>query len=112
MADQSAPALAVVPAHVQDAGRFVQQTAEALISGIHSGDKEIQGLMSTWKGAAASAYLAGWEETRRGALEVLEALRSLAELLGVTATMFTEQDETGAAGVAGADNPSTRLLNM
>jgi hypothetical protein len=52
MTDSQAPTttFAVVPAEVTDAGRFVQQTAEALVNGIRSADAEVQGLMSTWKG--------------------------------------------------------------
>ncbi|MFI5783731.1 WXG100 family type VII secretion target [Nocardia sp. NPDC051570] len=107
MTDQASTSFAVVPAAVQDAGRFVQATAEALVSGIHSADREIQGLMGTWRGQAASAYMAGWEETRKGALEVLEALDRMAELLGVTAVTFTDTDQSGATGMA-----STGLLDM
>ncbi|MEG8182582.1 WXG100 family type VII secretion target [Nocardia terpenica] len=88
--------LAVVPAEVADAGRFVQETAENLIRGIHSADADVQGLMDTWKGQAADAYIGGWEETRTAALEVLDALSAMAELLGVSAARFTETDQGNA----------------
>lgn len=85
--------LAVVPTEVADAGRFVQETAEGLIRGVHSADADIQALMSTWQGKAADTYLKGWEETRKGALEVLDALAAMADLLGVSAARFTEVDQ-------------------
>lgn len=87
------PTFSVVPAEVQDAGRFVQETAEALVGGIRAADSEISGLMATWRGGAADAYLAGWEEGKKGALEVLDALKAMAELLGVVAVNYADVDD-------------------
>lgn len=91
---------AVIPAAVTDAGKFTQDTATALRNGIRSTDSEIQALMTTWKGQAAAAYLAGWEETKKGALDVLEALAGMADALGVTAVAFTDIDDRRAADTA------------
>lgn len=88
--------LAVVPTEVADAGRFVQETAENLIRGVRSADADIQALMDTWQGKAADTYLMGWEEARKGALEVLGALSAMADLLGVSAAKFTETDSGNA----------------
>lgn len=96
MSDASATTFAMVPDTVRSAGAFVQQTAESLVAGIHSADSEVQGLASTWKGAAADAYAEGWEDTRKAALEVLEALHTMAELLGMTAASITDQDTSRA----------------
>jgi WXG100 family type VII secretion target len=95
MADQTS--FVVVPAAVSDTGRFVQDTASALRSGVRSADTEIASLLTTWKGGAADTYAAGWEETKAGALEVLDALATMADLLGVTATGFTDLDQRRAA---------------
>ncbi|MFC6011117.1 WXG100 family type VII secretion target [Nocardia lasii] len=102
MTDSQSPAttFAIVPADVSDAGKFVQQTATALVNGIRSADLEIQGLMSTWKGRASAAYLAGWDEARDGAVDVLEALETMAELLGVTAVAASDVDDRNAADTA------------
>lgn len=103
MTDSPAPAaLAVVPAEVADAGAFVQQTADALIGGIRSADTEVQDLMATWKGPAADAYLVGWEEVRQGAMDTLQALSSMADLLGVTAATFDRTDQDNAAALRAA----------
>ncbi|WP_084526732.1 WXG100 family type VII secretion target [Nocardia vaccinii] len=97
MPDASASTFVMVPDTVRSAGAFVRQTAESLVSGVHSADSEVQGLTATWKGGAADAYVAGWEETRKAALEVLDALHTMADLLGVTAAAITDQDATRAA---------------
>ncbi|MEV6059350.1 WXG100 family type VII secretion target [Nocardia asteroides] len=115
MTGEQAPAtvFAVVPAEVADAGKFVQQTATALVNGIRSADNEIQGLTATWKGRAADAYLAGWQEARDGAVDVLEALETLAELLGVTAVAASEVDVRNAAETAALGNShSVPMLNI
>ncbi|MET8429716.1 MULTISPECIES: WXG100 family type VII secretion target [unclassified Nocardia] len=83
----------VVPADVTDAGRFVQLTAEELIRGVKSLDAEVTSLLTTWKGNSADQYRHGWEEVHAGAHDVLEALKSMAELLGVSATMYTDMDQ-------------------
>lgn len=90
----------VVPAVVSDTGRFVQDTASSLRSGVQSADTEVTALLTTWKGNAADAYSVGWEETKAGALEVLDALATMADLLGVSATGFTDLDERRAADTA------------
>ncbi|WP_067664713.1 WXG100 family type VII secretion target [Nocardia miyunensis] len=95
-----ATSFTMVPETVRAAGTYVQQTAEALVSGVHNADSEVQGLTATWKGAAADAYVAGWEETRKAALEVLDALHTMADLLGVTAASITDQDTTRATATA------------
>ncbi|BCK57321.1 WXG100 family type VII secretion target [Nocardia wallacei] len=104
MADtgNSAPAsFAVVPDHVRDTGQFVQQTAQALISGLRSADTEVQGLMSTWTGRAADSYSLGWDEARQAAIDVLEALETMAELLGVTIESFTDLENNNTADLTG-----------
>ncbi|MFR9769082.1 WXG100 family type VII secretion target [Nocardia sp. SC052] len=96
---QASPFL-VVPATVSDAGKYVQDTATALRNGVRMADTEVQALMTTWKGTAARAYLAGWEETKKGALDVLDALAAMAELLGVAAVGYSDIDDRRAADTA------------
>ena len=86
----------VVPEHVSDAGRYVQAVAQELVTGVRSADGEVAALMSTWTGGAATAYLAGWEETRQGAIQTLEALADMAELLGVVSETRTAADQSNA----------------
>jgi WXG100 family type VII secretion target len=95
--------LSVVPVNVEGFGRFAYQVATELRSGSASLDVEVQGLMSGWKGAAADAYLAGWEEMHRGAVEVWEALFELAEKLGITAETYRAVDTARASGISSLD---------
>lgn len=92
--------LGLIPAEVSDAGQYVQQTARSMIDGIRRADTEVAGLMSSWSGSAAEAYRAGWEETRAGALQVLEALHDVGELLGVYVAEIDKADTTRAEGLA------------
>jgi uncharacterized protein YukE len=94
----------VVPATVTDAGRFAQDTATALRHGIRAMDTEIAALMTTWKGDAADAYLAGWH----GALAVFDAVTGMADALGVTAADFADLDARRAA----ATTRITSSLNL
>ncbi|WP_280430101.1 WXG100 family type VII secretion target [Nocardia brasiliensis] len=100
MTDKSTAEIGLVPADVTDAGQYVQQTAQALIDGVRSADTEVAGLMSSWSGAAADAYLAGWEETRAGALEVLRALHDVGALLGVYVAEIDASDTRRAETLA------------
>ena len=97
MADPAdSAALQVVPDHVLDAGKFVQLTADQLVNALHSLDTDIDAVLGVWKGHSATAYRAGWDETKQGAVEVLDALSTIAELLGVTTATFVEQDDSNA----------------
>jgi WXG100 family type VII secretion target len=89
-------AFALVPEHVSDAGRYVQQTAQNLISGVRSASAEVDGLMSSWRGAAATAYAAAWDETHAAALDVFESLAGMADLLGVVVDRTAATDTTNA----------------
>ncbi|MFI1459255.1 WXG100 family type VII secretion target [Nocardia carnea] len=88
--------LQVVPAEVVDAGQYVQQTADTLVNALHSLDTDIDGLLGVWKGLSASSYQAGWQETKQGAVNVLEALAKIADLLGVNSRTYVEQDESNS----------------
>jgi WXG100 family type VII secretion target len=90
------PALQVVPDEVVDAGQFVQQTADALVNALGSLDTDIDGLFEVWKGVSATSYRAGWQETKQGAITVLDALANIAELLGVNSRTYVEQDDSNS----------------
>ncbi|MFD0363565.1 WXG100 family type VII secretion target [Nocardia sp. GCM10030253] len=95
----------VVPAEVTDAGRYVQLTAEELVNGLRSIDADVNRLLENWTGNAATSYRSGWDETRKGAETVLEALATLAELLGVVADTHVDLDTQRAASTSSLDLP-------
>ncbi|MEU4345339.1 WXG100 family type VII secretion target [Nocardia sp. NPDC023852] len=92
----SPTAFVVVPEHVCDAGRYIQQTAQNLISGLRAASAEVDGLMTSWRGTAATAYAGAWDETHTAALGVFEALADMAELLGVVVERSVATDTTNA----------------
>ncbi|WP_158675555.1 WXG100 family type VII secretion target [Nocardia stercoris] len=97
----NAAEFAIVPTDVSDAGKFAQDTATNLIAGIQSADADVKALEATWKGNAARAYIIGWESARAAAVEVLDALTAMGELLGVTVAQLDAQDARNAADIAG-----------
>ncbi|MFE3545541.1 WXG100 family type VII secretion target [Nocardia sp. NPDC059177] len=99
---------AVVPAEVTDAGKYVQLVAESLVNGLRSLDSDITALLETWKGYSAEMYGTAWIETKQGADEVLEALSTMARLLGVTSQTLSDQDTARAA----AHEPLASTLDL
>ncbi|WP_280493957.1 WXG100 family type VII secretion target [Nocardia asiatica] len=93
MTTDGATPFAIVPEHVSDAGRYVYDTAQTLISGVRSTDAEVEALLVTWRGTASDAYAAGWSEVRQGVVEVLEALSEMAEALGVVSARLDAVDQ-------------------
>ncbi|WP_051407572.1 WXG100 family type VII secretion target [Nocardia sp. CNY236] len=104
-AASSSTTFVVVPEYVSDAGRYVQQTAQNLVSGLRSASAEVDGLMTSWRGVAADAYAGAWDETHRAALEVFEALAEMAELLGVVVNRAAAADTTAADGFGSLSLP-------
>lgn len=95
----------VVPAEVTDAGRYIQLTAQELVNGLRAIDGDVNRLLENWSGNSATAYRVGWDETSMGAQTVLEALATLAELLGVVADTHVELDAQRASATSSLDLP-------
>ncbi|MBL1075243.1 WXG100 family type VII secretion target [Nocardia sp. 2] len=95
----------VIPDDVQGFGRAAYRIADELRSASAGLDGEVQGLMTTWKGAAADSYLAGWDEMHRGALDVWDTLFELAAKLGITAENFQQADTDFGAAVSSLNLP-------
>jgi WXG100 family type VII secretion target len=96
---------ALVPDHVSDAGRYVQQTAANLTNGLRSASAEVDGLMASWRGQAANAYAGAWDQTHTAALGVFDALADLAELLGVVVDRAAATDTATADGFGSLSLP-------
>lgn len=112
MAEGQQP-IAVDPAAMADAATFFASMATTLINAVKDVDANMKYLQGTWHSAAATAYAGGWEEARTGALEVLESLGDMAELMGVQGMDFqgTDSDLSGdLADNAAAAAPSSLRL--
>ncbi|MFD4354308.1 WXG100 family type VII secretion target [Nocardia sp. NPDC058519] len=89
----------ITPDDVQDAGRYIQQTAQSLLTGVRATDADVDGLLVGWQGPAAEAFRAGWTEACTGVAGVLNALSDMANALGVTTVQLTQQDWDWASGL-------------
>ncbi|WP_084533508.1 WXG100 family type VII secretion target [Nocardia fusca] len=105
--------ITVDPGAMADAAQFFSSMATTLINAVKDVDSNMEHLLGTWRSTAATAYAGGWDEARTGALEVLEALGDMAELLGVNGLDFegTDTDLSGTvAATAAATAPSSLRL--
>ncbi|MFD4430189.1 WXG100 family type VII secretion target [Nocardia sp. NPDC058497] len=95
--------------NVQEFGRFVFGIANDLKSGSSTVDREVTGLMATWRGSAADSYATDWNELCSGAAQVWEALFALAEKLGITAASFQEVDLSNSSGLRSLNIPELSM---
>jgi WXG100 family type VII secretion target len=105
--------ITVDPAAMADVAQFYASTATTMINAVRDVDSQVGYLMSTWRSRAATAYASGWDEARTGALDVLESLGDMAELMGVQGLDFqgTDADLSGElADNAAAAAPSSLRL--
>lgn len=92
--------LSVVPDDVRDVGRYAFNLAENLRTALDSAGREVNGLLSGgWRGPAATGFAGSWTETHDGGRQVIDALTTLADKLGVTAATYRKTDDSRAAGL-------------
>lgn len=98
-----------MPGEVTDAGVYIQQIAESLINALGTLDREVFTVLDNWSGAAAEAFEDGWTETKKGAADVLNALTTMGELLGIASKAVVGQDISNSGTLSSLDLPQ---LNM
>ena len=102
----AAQSVSVVPDDVAAIGRYVYGAAESLRSALSSVDREVDALVSgTWTGSAATTFGQGWHECQDGGGKIIDALTSMAEKLGITATNFRAQDARTSNAISSLDLP-------
>ncbi|MEV5840014.1 WXG100 family type VII secretion target [Nocardia sp. NPDC052112] len=98
--------LSVVPDDVQTIGQYVYNIADTMKQALDSAAREVDTLLtSDWTGDAADEFSNGWTETRDGGTQLMQALTSLAEKLGVTAANYRSTDTGNASGISSLDLP-------
>ncbi|MEU4705566.1 WXG100 family type VII secretion target [Nocardia salmonicida] len=90
----------ITPEHVQNAGLYIQQTAQSLLTGVRATDADVDGLLTGWQGPASESFRTGWTEVCTGVAGVLGALTEMADALGVTSVVFSEQDRDWAGDLS------------
>ncbi|WP_278263000.1 WXG100 family type VII secretion target [Nocardia sp. AG03] len=93
-------AFSVTPEHVQNAGVYIQQTAQSLLTGVRSTDSDVDDLLAGWRGPASESFRTGWTEVCTGVIGVLEALDGMADALGVTGVTLSDQDRDWAVDLS------------
>lgn len=105
--------IGVNSASMTDAAGFLRQIASTVTDAVRRMDTDVQGLQATWGGPAAIKFGAGWDEVCRGAIDVLDSLGEMADLLGVNSDEFDGADDALAAAL---DNtpapPATSSLRL
>ena len=87
----------------------VRTACELLDSDVSGIDRRVRGFVdSGWRGLAADAFVEAWDDWKRAADDVEEALLGMGELLGAALRDFTAQDEASQAAL---DALSTRLID-
>lgn len=98
--------LSVVPDDVKTIGQYVYNIADTMKQALDSAAREVETLLgSDWTGDAAGEFSTGWTETRDGGTQLMQALTSLAEKLGVTAANYKSTDTGNASGISSLDLP-------
>ncbi|WP_433714876.1 WXG100 family type VII secretion target [Nocardia sp. CA-084685] len=98
--------LSVVPDDVQTIGQYVYNIADTMKQALDSAAREVETLLaSDWTGDAADEFSTGWTETHDGGTQLMQALTSLAEKLGVTAANYKNTDTGNASGISSLDLP-------
>ena len=88
----------MAPEKVREVGKYVYELAEALRTALDSAAKDVASLTdSSWTGDAATDFAEGWTVVRDGGSQIMTALTSMAEKLGVTADTYKVRDESNAA---------------
>ncbi|WP_225731089.1 MULTISPECIES: WXG100 family type VII secretion target [unclassified Nocardia] len=98
--------LSVVPDDVQAIGQYVYNIADTMKQALDSAAREVDNLLAQgWTGDAAAEFSTGWTETHDGGTQLLQALTSLAEKLGVTAATYRNTDTAISTGISSLDLP-------
>ncbi|MEV4236937.1 WXG100 family type VII secretion target [Nocardia sp. NPDC049737] len=98
--------LSVVPDDMQPIGQYVYNIADTMKQALDSAAREVETLLtSDWTGDAADEFSTGWTETRDGGTQLMQALTSLAEKLGITAANYKNTDTGNASGISSLDLP-------
>lgn len=96
----------MVPDDVAAVGRYIYGAAENLRSALGSVGREVGALTSgSWTGSAAKTFGKGWGECQDGGSQIIDALTSMAEKLGVTATNYRDRDTQTSTAISSLDLP-------
>lgn len=87
----------VTPVELQVCGSLLADLSREVHDQMRTLKTEVDGLLNGgWTGSAANGFAEGWEQWHAGAVEVLDALKSMGHLLGATGRDYGLTDGTSA----------------
>ena len=87
------PGFDVSPAELRSTRAFVDGVARDVIAEVAAARREVDDLLgSGWTGRSATTFTGGWAQWQKGARDTLNALDTMAELLGLAGRDFADSD--------------------
>ncbi len=100
------PDLSVVPDDVTALGKYAYDLAETLRTALANAGRDVTSLTENgWSSSAATSFANGWAECQDGGNKIIDALKSMAASLGVTADTYRAQDNQFAGRVSSLNLP-------
>lgn len=88
------------PEELQACGARLAQISDDVRAEMHTLIGEMDALLGGgWQGAAASGFVAGWEQWQAGAQDILDGLSGVGRLLGETGRNYTSMDDSAAGTI-------------
>lgn len=84
------PSLSIVPAEVSDLGKYAYDLAGILRNVLRKACTEVDNV--NWSSTASDSFLTGWKDCQDGGEKTIDALSTMAESLGITASNIGVQD--------------------
>lgn len=102
----SGDSISVVPEQVREVGKYVYELAETLRTALDSAGTDVDAVANgSWTGGLAAEFADGWGDVRDGGTQIIAALATMAQRLGVTAATYEARDESNAANTSSLDLP-------
>jgi ESAT-6 family protein len=87
----------VTPVELQVCGSMLAQISKDMNTELRTLRREMDALLGGgWQGGAANGFADGWEQWRRGANEVVDALHTMGRLLGDSGRDYNDRDSGSA----------------
>jgi ESAT-6 family protein len=91
----------VSSADLRACGSRLKQISDEVRDAMGDFARDVDDVLSHWRGDAATGFTAGWEEWLGGARDVLEGLTAMGDALRDVSTNYTRMDAAAADTVTG-----------
>lgn len=84
------------PADLQVCGAVLKTTSDDVHAELRTLAGEMDGLLGSWQGSAANGFSQGWDEWHQGTRDVLDALKTMGQLLSEAGANYLATDTSAA----------------